>query len=152
MNFCFLLRCRACPNLSYLIISVSFVFSKRFLDVSSLISVLNRLPKLELLEDEDGYFLVKYAPKLVQHFPSLIQVIFNVYSFDSCVEIIDILLTGLPKLVYVKVNFHRDTLLDDPFTSDYVIEKRRQTFGFNRNNEDRVSVRNDGKSLIIWLE
>jgi hypothetical protein len=122
------------------------------LTIPSLISVFNRLAKVELLEDSDGYFLVKYALKLVQGFPSLIQVIINVYSFDSCVEIIDILLTGLPKLVYVKVNFHRDTLLDDLFTSDYVIEKRRQTFGFNRNKEDRVSVRNDGKSLIIWLE
>jgi hypothetical protein len=41
-------------------------------------------------------------------------------------EIIDILVTDLSKLVYVKVNFHRDTLLNDPFTSDYAIEKRRQ--------------------------
>jgi hypothetical protein len=110
------------------------------------------LLKLELLKDSDGYFLVKYAPKLVQHFPSLIQIILNVNSFDSCVKIIDILRTDLSKLVHLKVDFHRDTLLDDLFTSDYVIKKRRQRFGLNRNNEDRVSVRNDGKSLIIWLE
>jgi hypothetical protein len=152
MNLCFLLLCRACPNLSYLIMSASFLFSKRFLDISSLSSVFNRLTKLELLNGNDGYFLVKYTPQLVQHFPSLIQIILTVYSSDSCVEIIDILLTGLPKLVYIKINFHRDTLLDNPFTSHYIIEKYRKTFGVNRNKEDHVSIRNDGKSLIIWLE
>jgi len=41
-----------------------------------------------------------------------------VYSFDSCVEIIDILLTSLPNLVYVKAIF-----TGDPFKSNYVIEK-----------------------------
>ena len=112
----------------------------------------NRLSKLELLKDGHRYYLVTYTPKVVQHFPSLIQVILNVYSFDSCVKIIDVLLTNLSKLVHVKINYHRDTLFDDPFTSDYVIRKRCQKFGLNRNDEDRVSVRNDGKSLIIWLQ
>jgi hypothetical protein len=96
------------------------------LNISSLASLFNQLPKLELLKDRDDYFLLKYAPKLVQNFPSIIQVILTVYSFDSCMEFIDILVTDLPKLVYVKVNFHRGTVLNDPFASDYAIEKRRQ--------------------------
>ena len=151
MNFNFLFHCRTCPHVSHLIINTSFLFSKRFLNTSSLISFFNRLLKLQLLDDGD-YFLVKYAPKIVQHFPSLSHIILTVYSFDSCVQIIDMLLMGVPKLVYVKVNFHRDTLLDDPFTSDYVIQKRRQTFGFSRNNEEHVSIKNDGKALIVCLK
>lgn len=148
----FILHCRACQNLSHLKIGASFLFSKWFLTIPSLIPVFNRLSKLELLGDVEDYFIVKYAPDLIQHFPSLTQVIITVYSFDDCVETIDILLTGLPKLVYVKGNFRRYTLFDDPFTSVYVIEKRRQAFDFGRSNEELVSVINDGKSLIIWLE
>ena len=104
-----------------------------------------------MINDTD-YFPVRSASRLAQRFPSLSRVELRVYSFDSCVAIVDILLGSLAKLAYVKVHFERDTLLDDPFTCRYVVEKRRQALKLDTHDEHRVSVRNDGKSLIIWLE
>jgi hypothetical protein len=122
------------------------------LNNSSLIDVFNRLSSIEFFNDTSDYFLVKNASKLVEYFPSLVRVVFNIYLFDNCVPIVDILLPALRKLIYLKINFHRYTLLDDPFTSDYITDKRRQTFTLNSNNEDQISVINDGQSLIISIE
>ena len=132
-------------------ISRSLVLSKTILANPSLTATFSRIHTLEVINQKDC-FPVQSARQLAQRFPSLSRVELRVYSFDSCVAIVDILLGSLAKLAFVKVYFERDTLLDDLFTRRYVVEKRRQAFTLGRNHEHRVSVRNDGQSLIIWLE
>ena len=132
-------------------ISKSLLLSKTILANPSLTPTFDRIDTLEMINQKD-FFPVQSARRLAQRFPSLSRVELRVYSFDNCVAIVDILLGSLAKLAYVKVYFERDTLLDDPFTCRYVIEKRRHAFTLHRHHEHRVSVRNDGKSLIIRLE
>ena len=132
-------------------ISTALLLSKTILASPSLTATFHRIHTLGVINPKD-YFPVQSARQLAQRFPSLSRVKLRVYSFDSCVTIVDILLGSLAKLAFVKVHFERDTLLDDPFTRRYVVEKRRRAFTLDRNHEHRVSVRNDGQSLIIRLE
>ena len=143
------LHYRACPNMTSLIIGTPLLAST-FLDNPSLTLTFSRVKTIESVTD-NVYFPLKYASKLVQRFPSLVQIELRVFSFDICVAIVDIILSGLAKLSYLEFHFNRDTLLDDPCSRDYVIQKRRQTFGFDINDENSVTVKNDGQSLLIWL-
>jgi hypothetical protein len=96
------------------------------------------------------YFPLKHALKFVQRFPSLTHLVIEVYSVDSCIPIVDILLGGLPKLHLLIVQFYHDSLLDDPCPREYIIEKRRQSFGLNKNDEYKVNVQIEDHKLLIW--
>ena len=100
---------------------------------------------------EKLYFPSHFALKFVDRFPSLFDIELQVFSFDHCVSIIDIFLSHLKNLSYVKIDYHQDTLLDDPFSRDYIIKKRRQTFPNNILNEQMINVINNGESIKIWL-
>jgi hypothetical protein len=54
---------------------------------------------------ENIYFPLKYASKLIQRFPSLIDIQLQVLSFDTCVHLVDILLDGLVNLLHLKIYF-----------------------------------------------
>lgn len=129
-------------------------------DNPSFISIFRRLQGLQLLtENVDGlellaeniYFPLKYASKLIQRFPSLIDIELQVLSFDTCVYLVDILLDGLVNLLHLKIFFIEDTILDNLYSRNYVIEKRRQAFPFNIFNEDRVVVKINRQLLEIYL-
>ncbi|CAF3023870.1 unnamed protein product [Rotaria sp. Silwood2] len=77
------------------------------------------------------YFSLNYASKFVKRFPSLTHIELQVFSFDNCVYLIEIFLTRLENLSYLKIYYKHDTLFDDPFSYDYLIRKRRQTFPNN---------------------
>ena len=96
------------------------------------------------------YFSVRYASKVVQRFPSLTYLAIAVYSIDSCVPIVDILLGGLAKLHLLFVRFDHDSLLDDPCPRVYVIKKRRQSFSLKKNDEYKVFVKTEEHKLFIW--
>ncbi len=100
---------------------------------------------------ENIYFPSNFILKFVEHFPSLVHIELQVFSFDICSFIIEIFLTKLEQLSYVKINYYQDTLLDDYFTREYIITKRRQVFPINIINEQMINVKNNGQSIEIWL-
>ncbi|CAF0978407.1 unnamed protein product [Adineta steineri] len=77
--------------------------------------------------------------------------IIQVFSFDICSFIIEVLLTQSEQLSYVKINYHQDTLLDDYFTREYISTKRRQVFPLNIINQQMMNVKNNGQTIEIWL-
>jgi len=95
------------------------------------------------------YFPLKYALKFVQRFSSLTTVQIEVYSIDTSVPIVDIFLSGLAKLCFIVIDFEHDTLLDDPFPRNYIIDKRRQSFHLNKNDEDKIIVKIENRTLYI---
>jgi hypothetical protein len=97
------------------------------------------------------YFPLNFVLKFVQRFPSLVHIEFQVFSFDHCVSIIDRFLTQLENLSYIKINYYQDTLLDDPFSRDYIIQKRREIFHDDNLNEQMINVKNNGETIEIWL-
>ncbi|CAF3791006.1 unnamed protein product [Rotaria sp. Silwood1] len=139
-----------CSNLTELRIGAQLFLSFALFDNPSLISVFNQLQRLELIRD-NIYFSLKYASKLTQHFPSLTNIELQVYSFDACVRLADILLDGLINLLHLKIDFVEGRPFDNPNLRDYVIEKRYQAFPFDNFNEDRVVVILQEQSLEIYL-
>ncbi|CAF2722301.1 unnamed protein product [Rotaria sp. Silwood2] len=91
------------------------------------------------------------ALKFVQRFSSLTRIELKVFSFDNCISIIDIFLSHLQHLSYAKINYDQVTLLDDPFSRDYIIEKRHQQFPDTFFDETMVNVKYNGESFRICL-
>ncbi|CAF3698888.1 unnamed protein product [Rotaria sp. Silwood1] len=98
------------------------------------------------------FFSLQYAPDLIQRFPSLIDIELPVFSFNTCIQLADILLDGLANLHHLKIHFINKTTLDNSYSRDDVIETCRQAFPFNIINEDRVIVKINKQSLEIYLE
>ncbi len=104
------------------------------------------------MKSENYYFPSYYASKFVEHFPSLNHVELQVFSFDNCVSVIDIFLRHLKNIYYIKITYSQDTLLNDPFSQDYVINKRRQAFPIDIMDEQMiVDVKNNGEAVEILL-
>jgi len=141
---------RACPNVIELIINTRLLLLSKLIDNPSLIQIFKQIKMIKSIT-EKIYFPSNFALKFVQRFPSLSQIKLQVFSFDICVYVIDIFLAHLKNLSYLNINYNQDTLLDDPFSCDYIIEKRRQTFPNNIIDEQRVNVKNNGKVIEIWL-
>jgi len=110
--------------------------------------------QIKLLESitKNIYFPSNFALKLVRRFSSLSDIELQVFSFDHCVFIIEIFLTQLENLSRIKIDYYQDTLLDDPFSRDYIIEKRREIFPNHELNEQMVNVKNNGERIEIWLK
>jgi hypothetical protein len=126
----------------------SLLFSSQVFNNLALTSTFNRLNAVHILAD-DMYFPSKYALKFVQRFPFLSTVQIEVYSIDTAVPIVDIFLSGLAKLRFIIVDFKHDSLLDDPFSRNYIIDKRRQSFDLNKNDEDKIIVSIEDQTLYI---
>ncbi|CAF1456602.1 unnamed protein product [Rotaria sordida] len=131
-------------------IGTQLFLSPILFDNPSLTSIFSQLQGLELLT-ENIYFPLKYASKLIQCCPSLINIELQVFLFDTCVHLVDILLDGLINLLHLKIYFTNDTILDKSYSRNYVIEKRRQAFPCNIFNENRVVVKINEQSLEIYL-
>jgi hypothetical protein len=97
------------------------------------------------------YVPSKYASKIIQRFPSLTVIEIEVYSIDVAVPIVDSFLCGLAKLHSMIIHLRNSSLLDDPFSRNYVIEKRRQSFSLNKNEEDKVVVKIEDQLLSIYF-
>jgi hypothetical protein len=150
MIFHFVLCFRACSNVNDLTIDTPLVFYSKLIDNPSLISIFKQIKILEL-NTGNFYFHPDFALKLAQRFPSLKSIELEVISFDDCLCIIDVFLTQMENLFRVKVKYHQRTTLDDPFSRDYVIRKRRESFPDHALDEKMVNVKNDGKDIRIWL-
>ncbi|CAF4083782.1 unnamed protein product, partial [Rotaria sp. Silwood2] len=84
------------------------------------------------------YVPSNFPSKLVQRFPSLTVIELHVFSFDDCISDIDILLSHLENLSYLRIYYSQVSLLDHSFSRSYIIDKRRQAFGFNIIDEHKV--------------
>ncbi|CAF2684095.1 unnamed protein product [Rotaria sp. Silwood2] len=141
---------QACPNVINLVINTRLLVFSKLIDNQSLISVFKKIKMIKSIT-EKIYFPSDFASKFVQCFPSLSHIELQVFLFDNCVSIIDIFLTHLENLSYVKINYYQDTLLDDPFSHDYIIEKRRQLFSNNIIHQQMIDVQNNEQTIEIWL-
>jgi len=130
------------------------------IDNPNLTLAFSRIKSLRLLDDY-VYFKPNFwtkncakssiLDKFVQCFPSLTKIEIRVFWLDYCVPIIDIFLTGFAKLHFIIVEFLSNRLPCNPISRDYVIEKRRQSFGLNRNDEYKVNVILGDDDLRIWI-
>ncbi|CAF2174211.1 unnamed protein product, partial [Rotaria magnacalcarata] len=140
----------ACPNVIILIINTPLLLVSKLIDNSFLIPIFKQIKMIKSII-EKIYFPSNSALKLVQRFPSLCYIELQVYSFDDCGFITDLFLVRLEQLSYLKICFDQDTLFDDPFSREYIITKRRQTFPVNTIDEQTVNVKNNGEHIEIWL-
>ena len=125
------------------------IFSE-FIDNQSLFSIFKQIKILKSIT-ANLYVPSNFASKLVQRFPSLTDIELQVFSFDDCVSAIDILLSHLKNLSYLKIYYIEVSSFDHPFSRNYIVDKRRQAFGFNIIDEHKITVNRDGESLEIRL-
>ncbi|CAF3905482.1 unnamed protein product [Rotaria sordida] len=140
---------QACPNVDSLIINTPLLVLSKLIDNSFLIPIFKQIKMIKSIT-EDIYFPSAFVSKFVQRFPSLCHIELQVFSFDNCSFIIDIFLTELKQISYLKINYD-DTYFDDPFSCEYIIIKRRQAFPLDIINEQMVNVKNNGEVIEIWL-
>ena len=140
--------CRACPNVTSLSLDAHLLVHSKFIDNPSLISVFQRIKKIKSIRVNS--YLLNASPKLVDRFPSLTRIELLVYTMDICVSIVDLFLSRLAKISFIQVYFTKNTLLDNPFTRDYVIRKRER-FPDEELNEQMVSTGTTIQSVIILL-
>jgi hypothetical protein len=122
----------------------------KLIDNASLTPIFKQIKMMKSLT-QHIYLSTSFAGKFIQRFPSFIHIELQVFSFDHCVSLIEIFLIHLEYLSHLKIYYNQDTLLDDPFSRDYIIGKRRQTFPNNIINKQTVNVKNNGKAVEIWL-
>ncbi|CAF4031151.1 unnamed protein product, partial [Rotaria sordida] len=140
----------ACPNVVNLTMNTTLLISSRFIDNPLLIPIFKQIKLIET-KTEKIYFPSNFPQKLVEYFPSLIHIELQVFSFDNCVSSIETFLSHLKNLSYLKITYYENTSFNDPFSRDYIIEKRRQTFPMNIIYEQIINVKNNGEAIEIWL-
>jgi len=141
---------RACPKVADLIIDTRLLILSKLIDNPSLISFFKQIKMLQS-KTKNIYFPSNFSSKLVQRFPSVNHVELQVFSFDHCVPIIDVFISHLKELSYMKINYFQDTLLDDPFSCEYILAKRSEIFPDIRFNAELIKVKNSGDAIEIWL-
>jgi len=148
----FSLLFRACVSITKLSGRTSLFILPIVMDNPDLILTFSRIETLRLIEDY-VYFKPesKLRTKLVQCFPSLTKIEIRAHWLDYCLPVIDIFLAGFAKLRFIIVEFSSNRLSGDPISREHVIEKRRQSFGLNRNDEYKVNVIIGDDDLRIWI-
>lgn len=141
--FCYF---RACPNVAIICIITRLLVWSKFIDNPSLIPIFKKIKTIVSIPDD-----IYFPSKFVERFPSLRQAGLQVFSFDNCVFIIDECLNHLKNLSPITIHYYQDTLLDDPLSRDYIIEKRHETFPKNILNEQMVIVKNNREAVEIRL-
>ncbi|CAF1472956.1 unnamed protein product, partial [Rotaria sp. Silwood1] len=85
-------------------------------------------------------------------FPCLTKIEIRVLGLNNyCIPVIDTFLAGFRKLRFMIVEIVHNGLPDVPISRNYIIEKRRQSFGLNRNDEYKVNVILGDDDLRIWI-
>ncbi|CAF4764962.1 unnamed protein product [Rotaria sp. Silwood1] len=141
---------QACPNVIDLELNPSDLILSEFIDYQSLFAIFKQIKILKSIT-ENCYVPSDFLLKLVQRFPSLTDIELQVYSFDDCIYAIDILLSHLKNLSYLKIYYIEVSLLDHSFSLNYIINKRRQAFGFNIIDEHKITINRNKESVEIRL-
>ncbi|CAF1365586.1 unnamed protein product [Rotaria sordida] len=147
-DFQFILQ--ACPNVIDLQMTPTDLVLSKFIDNRSLFSIFKQIKILKAVMRCD-YVPSNFLSKLVQRFPSLTDIELQVYSFDDCRYAIDILLSHLKNLSYLKIYYIKDSGVDHPCSRNYIIDKRRQAFGFNIIDEHKINIIKNKESVEIRL-
>jgi hypothetical protein len=121
-----------------------------FIDNESLFSIFKQIKILKSIT-ENRYVDSNFTSKLVERFPSLTDIELRVLSFDDCVCAIDILLSHLKNLSCLKIYYIQVSSRDHSFSRSYIVDKRRQAFGFNIIDEHKITVSVNGESVEIRL-
>ncbi|CAF3292049.1 unnamed protein product [Rotaria sp. Silwood2] len=100
---------------------------------------------------ENCYVPSDFSLKFVQRFPSLTDIELQLYSFDDCIYAIDILVSHLKNLSYLKIYYIEVSSLDHPFSLNYITNKRHQAFGFNIIDEHKITISRNKESVEIRL-
>ncbi|CAF1283481.1 unnamed protein product [Adineta ricciae] len=141
----------ACVNVTELFMHTSLFFSSGFIDNSELLLAFDRITQLHLSSNH-AYLSPKHGSKIVERFPSLTHIEMNVYSLDCSIPLVEIFVGGLKMLKHLAMRFSHEGLIDDAISRDHIIEKRRQLFGLNRNDEYKVIVKiEEHNTLYIWI-
>ncbi|CAF3940235.1 unnamed protein product [Rotaria sp. Silwood1] len=127
-----------------------YLVLSEFIDNQSLFSIFKQIKILKSIT-ENCYVPSDFSLKFVQRFPSLTDIELQVYSFDDCIYAIDILLSHLKNLSYLKIYYIEVSLLDHSFSLNYIINKRRQAFGFNIIDEHKITINRNKESVEIRL-
>ncbi|CAF1473092.1 unnamed protein product [Rotaria sp. Silwood1] len=141
---------QACSNIIHLIIRTELLVSSEFINSSYLIPIFKQIKSIKSI-NKRVYFPSNLTLKLVQHFPLLTHIELEVCSFDDCVSIIEIFLSWLKNLSYLKIKYYEDTVRCNPFSYDYILEKRRQICTNNIFHQEMIDVKNDEGTIEIWL-
>lgn len=107
--------------------------------------------KILISTTKNIYFPPNLPSKIVERFPSLHHIELQMFSFDHCIPVIDMFISHLKELSYIKIHYFQDTLLDDPFSIDYILTKRSEIFPDVQLNAETIKVKNDGEVIQIWL-
>ncbi|CAF0803678.1 unnamed protein product [Adineta steineri] len=142
---------QVCPNVIDLEMSPRDLIYSKFFDNQSLFPIFKQIKILKAVIDDSFIRSANFGSKLVQRFPSLTHIEVQLESFDDCIHVIDILLSHLKNLSYLKIHYVDISSTDHHFSRNYIIDKRRQTFGFNIINEHKIIVRKNGQSIEIRL-
>jgi len=150
INYIVFFYFRPCPNVIDLEMNPSDLVLPEFIDNESLFSIFKQI---KILKSITEYCSVpsNFTSKLVERFPSLTDIELRVLSFDDCICAIDILLCHLKPLSYLKIYYSPVSSFDHPVSRSYIIDKRRQAFGFNIIDEHKVIVSRNGESVEIRL-
>ncbi|CAF3107367.1 unnamed protein product [Rotaria sp. Silwood2] len=141
---------QACPNVIDLELNPSDLILPEFLDHQSLFTIFKQIKILKSIT-ENCYVPSDFLLKLVQRFPSVTDIELQVYSFDDCIYAIDILLSHLKNLSYLKIYYIKDSVVDHTFSRNCIIDKRRQAFGFNIIDEHKITIIKNKESVEIRL-
>jgi hypothetical protein len=150
MTFDFVLYFRACPNVNDLTINNPLLFYSKLIDNPSLISIFKQIEILQL-QTRNLYFHPNFASKVSQRFPALKTIELEVFSFDDCLDIIDVFLTQMENLSHIKINYQQATPFDDPISLNYVLEKSRQKFPERVIDGKMANLKKTEKDVQIWL-
>ncbi|CAF3684940.1 unnamed protein product [Rotaria sordida] len=141
---------QACPNVIDLELNPSDLILPEFIDHQSLFTIFKQIKILKSIT-ENSYVPSNFLLKLVERFPSLTDIELQVYSFDDCIYAIDILLSHLKNLSYLKIYYIKDSVVDHPFPCNYIIDKRRQAFSFKIIDENKINIIKNKESVEIRL-
>ncbi|UJR24767.1 hypothetical protein I4U23_006141 [Adineta vaga] len=108
-----------------------------FIDIQSSIIDISHFIHLSKLTE------IEFGSTIIKRFPSIEEIELQVYSFDNCVFMINEFLTQLKCVSHIKVYYERNTLLDDPFSREYIFMKRYETFPNLMIDSKKIEVKND---------
>lgn len=132
----------------HLAIGNVLLFSPSLINSRSLIRVFHQLQSIDLRSK----FRLDYASKLIEHFPSLIHLEFDVDSAAQCKSLLGIVLNSLPKLNHITIHFLTNSLLgDETYLIDYVFQIRCQAYPHHLHERKEICVKITEKLLDIYL-
>ncbi|CAF1072069.1 unnamed protein product [Adineta ricciae] len=102
---------------------------------------------------DDWQLLSRDTNKLIERFPSLVHLEFQLSFGKELPPLLDIFLGGLPDLVHIRVHFDLIRLVqNEKHCIDYIAKKRRTAFPWIACNAEDISVRIVRKTVNIYLK